>query len=170
MSRMTTNGYAYIWIYVEDPALLTAGGSIEITSGGKTATAATSWNFDDTTVFVAGWNEFLLDVSKAAVNECDFSKINYIHVSLPTSGANTMMLDKMYLGVGEDFGIKPPETEPPATEPVTEAATTAAVTTAAANTAKTSNNTILYGIIAAAAVIVVIVVIAVIAKSKKKTK
>lgn len=171
MSRMAENGYAYIWVYIEDPSLLAKGGSLEITSGGVSGTEATTWSFDGTTEFKAGWNELLLDVSKASDNKCDFSRVNYLHVSMPTSGANTMMLDKMYLGVGEDFGIKP-VTEAPTTEVTTEAAAaTASVTTAASSsTSDKSNNTILYGIIAAAAVAVVIIVIAVIAKSKKASK
>lgn len=172
MSRMAENGYAYIWVYIEDPSLLAKGGSLEITSGGVSGTEATTWSFDGTTEFKAGWNELLLDVSKASDNKCDFSRVNYLHVSMPTSGANTMMLDKMYLGVGEDFGIKP-VTEAPTTEVTTEApATTASVTTAASSSTsgKSNNNAVLYGIIAVAAVAVVIVVIAVVANSKKKKK
>jgi len=170
MSRIVENGYAYIWVYIEDPSLLTEGGSIEITSGGVYDTEETSWNLDDSFELKAGWNELLLDVSQADLNECDFSRVNFIRTFMFTSGANTMMLDKMYMGIGEDFGIQtePPETDPPATEaPVTETAAGDVTETADSGTAE-NNNTILYIIIAAAAVAVIIIIIAVVAKSKKK--
>lgn len=170
MSRIVENGYAYIWVYVEDPSLLTEGGSIEITSGGAYDSEETSWNLDDSFEFKTGWNELLLDVAQADLNECDFSRVNFIRVFISTSGANTMMLDKMYMGVGEDFGIQtePPETDPPATEaPATETAA-GDVTEAADSGAAESNNTILYIIIAVAAVAVIIIIIAVIAKSRKR--
>ncbi|MHB1152149.1 MAG: hypothetical protein ACYCWE_15580 [Eubacteriales bacterium] len=172
MSRIVENGYAYIWVYIEDPSLLTEGGSIEITSGGVYDTEETSWNLDDSFELKAGWNELLLDVSQADLNECDFSRVNFIRTFMFTSGVNTMMLDKMYMGIGEDFGIQtePPETDPPATEaPATETAAGDVTEPADSGTAE-NNNTILYIIIAAAAVAVIIIIIAVVAKSKKKSK
>ncbi len=170
MSRIIENGYVYLWVYIEDPALLTEGGSIEITSGGIYDSEETSWDLDDSFELKAGWNELLLDISQADLNDCDFSRVNFIRTFMFTSGANTMMLDKMYLGVGEDFGIQtePPETDPPATE--APAAETAAgdVTETADSGAAENNITILYIIIAAAAVAVIIIIIAVVTKSKKK--
>lgn len=174
MSRMADFGHAYLWIYIEDPTLLKDGGSIEITSSGGYDVEETSWPLDSNTGLKAGWNELLLDVSKATQNECDFSRINYIRVFAFTNGANTMMLDKMYLGVGQDFGVKPPETEPPETEPeVTEAPAAGDTTADAGDTTKApaaggSSNTVLYIIIGAAAVVVLIIIIVVAATSKKK--
>lgn len=171
MSRIAENGYAYLWIYIEDPSLLADGGAIEITSGGTYDAEETSWNIDDSFEFKAGWNEVLLDASQADFNECDFSRVNYIRVYMNTTGSNTMMLDKMYLGVGEDFGIQtePPETEPPETEaPATEE--TAEETTPAPASAKSSGNMMLYVIIAAVVIVILVIVIAVIIKRGKKTE
>ncbi len=173
MSRIKENGYAYIWVYIEDPSLLTAeGGAVEITSGGAYDTEETSWKLDDSFEFKAGWNELLLDVAQADLNECDFSRVNYMRVFLFTGGANTMMLDKMYLGVGEDFGIQtePPETEPPATEaPAEETTEAAAAEETNSGKAGGNDNTVLYILLAAAAVAVVVIIIVIAVKSKKKT-
>lgn len=170
LSRIIDNVYAYIWIYIEDPSLLTDGGSVEITSGGIYDTEETSWNLDDSFEFKAGWNELLLDVSQADLNECDFSRVNYIRVFMYTSSSNTMMLDKMYLGVGEDFGIRtePPETEPPAiTETETAVVGDTEAETAGEKTQQGDNKLIMYIIIAAVVAAVVIVIITAIVKSKK---
>jgi len=170
MSRIIENGYVYLWVYIEDFALFTEGGSIEITSGGIYDSEETSWDLDDSFELKAGWNELLLDISQADLNDCDFSRVNFIRTFMFTSGANTMMLDKMYLGVGEDFGIQtePPETDPPATEAPAAETSDGDVTETADSGAAENDNTILYIIIAAAAVAVIIIIIAVVAKSKKK--
>ncbi|MDD4772064.1 MAG: hypothetical protein PHZ09_00470 [Eubacteriales bacterium] len=168
MSRIAENGYAYIWVYIEDPSLLADGGAIEITSGGVYDVEETSWDLDDAFEFKVGWNELLLDVSQADLNECDFSRVNFIRVFMFTGGTNTMMLDKMYLGVGEDFGIR---TEPPPETQAPEADTAADETDAEAEgteTAEGDSNLIMYIIIGVAVAAVVIIIIAAAVKSKKK--
>ena len=115
----------------------------------------------------------LLDVAQADLNECDFSRVNFIRVFMFTGGTNTMMLDKMYLGVGEDFGIRtePPATEPPPETETPEADTAAEETVAEAEGTETTegdSDLIMYIIIGVAVAAVVIIIITAVVKSKKK--
>lgn len=182
ISRAADNGYVYCWIYVKDAASLrTTDGQLELTSSGGCDVNEMGWVLPSLVEFHDGWNEILLPFPDST--DCDLSAVNFMRLYLFTDNPNTIMIDKLMIGVGEDFGIAP-ETEPP-TEAVTEPATVAptegdAETTAAegdvteapadSGSSSSSNNTAIYIIIAIAAVIVIVVIIVIVVNSKKKKK
>lgn len=177
LSVLKENGYVYVWIYVENAAALQkSDGQLELTSSGTGDTNELSWALHDNVEFKDGWNELLLQVDPNT--DCDLSAVNYLRLYLLSDTENTIKIDRLMVGTGPDFGLKPPETEPPATEaPETEppAETAEGETSAPAGEGEAedaepdSSNTILI-IIIAAVVIVVILVIIIAASSKKREK
>lgn len=180
LSVLKDDGYVYVWIYVENAGIIqTQDGQFELTSSGTSDQNELSWILPQTVEFKDGWNELLLQVDPNT--DCDLSAVNYMRLYLFNDSENTVKIDRLMVGTGPDFGIKPPETEPPATEaPATEAPsgdTTDAVpgdTTAPAADGDTTDdgtsNTALIIIIAAAIVIVIVVIIIIAVNSKKKKK
>ncbi len=177
LSRIKDNGYVYVWIYVENAAALrTNDGQLELTSSGKSDVNELGWTLPKEVTFKDGWNEILLKVDPKT--ECDLSAVNYMRLYMFTDSENTIKIDRLMAGVGEDFGIMPetePVTEAPAT---TEAATNAVDTTTAADgtTAPAeangenpaSANYGVYIIIGAAVLVVIIVVVIIVANGNKK--
>lgn len=178
LSRIKENGYVYFWLYVEDAAAIhTDDGQFELTSSGECDKNELSWIVAAEVELKDGWNEILLPVKES---DCDLSAVNFLRIYLFSDNAeNTMKLDKLMVGVGEDFGIMP-ETEPPtepATEPVTEPTgdsdTSDGETTAASgddkkDDGKDSDNSMIWIIIGAAAAIVIIVIVVIVVTKKKK--
>ena len=176
ISRIKDNGYVYLWLYVENAAdIKTEDGQFELTSSGGPDANEISWVIPTTVELKDGWNELLLGPIDPST-DCDLSAVNFMRLYLFSNADNTIKLDKLMVGVGEDFGIMP-ETEAPTEAPATEApATTASAagdTTAAPadnGAAASDTNYTVFIIIGVAAVIVVVVIIIIVANSKKKKK
>lgn len=178
MSRIKDGGYVYVWIYVENAAeLQTADGQLELTSSGSCDVNEMGWVLPSLVTFQDGWNEVLLEIDPAS--ECDFSAVNYIRLYLFSNVENTIKIDDLKFGVGEDFGIEPEtvattvaETEAPATaaDTTASAADTTAAVTDGTSTSSTSSSTAMIVIIIVAVVIVVVVIVIIAANSKKKKK
>lgn len=181
LSVLKDDGYVYVWIYVENAGIIQSqDGQFELTSSGTSDQNELSWILPQTVEFKDGWNELLLQVDPNT--DCDLSAVNYMRLYLFNDAENTVKIDKLMVGTGPDFGIKPPETEPPETEaPATEAPsaeepsdgvpgdTTATADGGDAADAET-DNTALIIIIVAAIVIVIVVIIIIVANAKKKKK
>lgn len=176
LSVLKENGYVYVWIYVENAGALQKGdGQLELTSSGTCDVNELSWVLHNVVEFKDGWNELLLEVDPST--DCDLSAVNYLRLYLFSDTENTIKLDRLMVGTGPDFGLKPPappETEAPATEaPATEAeaeAPAADDTAAPADegTAAESGSSNAVVIIIIAAVVIVVIVIIIVAVSKKK--
>lgn len=181
LSVLKNDGYVYMWIYVENAGLIQSqDGQFELTSSGQCDVNELSWVLPQTVEFKDGWNEILLQVDPNT--DCDLSAVNYMRLYLFNDAENTVKIDKLMVGTGPDFGIKPPETEPPETEaPATQAPVTdepsdgvpddtTAPTTDGDTAVAETNNTALIIIIVAAIVIVIVVIIIIVANAKKKKK
>ncbi len=90
-------GYAHIWIYVEDISRL-VGGQIELCSSGGPDMYETSWNLM-AYVTQSGWNELYLPLSKAGRGNkpADLSAVNYIRIFFLQNGEGRVGVDCFYL-------------------------------------------------------------------------
>ena len=91
------NGYAHLWIYVEDVSKL-IGGQIELCSGGGPDMYETSWNLM-AYVTQSGWTELYLPIAKAGQGNkpADLSAINYCRIFFLQSGEGKVGVDSFYL-------------------------------------------------------------------------
>lgn len=91
------DGYAHIWIYVENVSNL-VGGQIELCSSGGPDMYETSWNL---TAYVtqSGWNELYLPLNKAGQGNkpADLSAIDYIRIFFLQNGEGRVGVDCFYL-------------------------------------------------------------------------
>lgn len=177
LSVLKENGYVYVWIYVEDAAALQKGdGQFELTSSGTSDQNELSWVLHDVVEFKDGWNELLLEVDPNT--ECDLSAVNYLRLYLFSDTENTIKLDRLMVGTGPDFGLKPPappETEPPVTEAPAEdtpdeQAPSADETTASSGETEAepgSSNAVIIVIVAAVIIVVIVVIIIAVTRKKK---
>lgn len=90
-------GYAHLWVYVEDVNNL-IGGQIELCSGGGPDMYETSWNLA-AYVSRSGWNELYLPLAKAGQGSkpADLSGINYIRIFFLQNGQGKVGVDSFYL-------------------------------------------------------------------------
>lgn len=91
------NGYAHVWIYVEDISKL-VGGQIELCSSGGPDMYETSWNLM-AYVNQSGWNELYLPLNKAGQGNkpADLSAVNYIRIFFLQNGEGRVGVDCFYL-------------------------------------------------------------------------
>ena len=91
------NGYAHLWIYVEDISKL-IGGQIELCSGGGPDMYETSWNVM-AYVTQSGWTELYLPIAKAGQGNkpADLSAINYCRIFFLQNGEGKVGVDSFYL-------------------------------------------------------------------------
>lgn len=92
-----TQGYAHIWIYVEDADKL-VGGQLELCSGGGPDMYETSWELAKY-ITHSGWNELYLPFENADSGNkpADLSALDYIRLYLILNGDTLTGLDNFYL-------------------------------------------------------------------------
>lgn len=92
-----SEGYAHLWLYVEDVTKL-IGGQIELCSGGGPDMYETSWNIS-AYVTHSGWNEVYLPFAKAGQGSkpADLTAINYVRIFFLQNGTGKVGLDSFYL-------------------------------------------------------------------------
>ena len=91
------DGYAHLWVYVEDASKL-VGGQIELCSGGGPDMYETSWNIVPY-ISASGWNELYLPLKDAGTGNkpADLAAINYIRIFFLQTEKSRVGLDCFYM-------------------------------------------------------------------------